>query len=128
MSWVIRISAMPVSRLQPGQQVQDLRLNGHVERRGRLVGDQQPRPAGDGHGDHHALVHAARELMRKGREAAGRLGDPDLIEQLDGPVAARPAVEGHVRAQRLLDLKADGETGVQRGHRLLEDHRHDPCR
>jgi hypothetical protein len=43
---------------------QDLRLDGHVERGGRLVGDQQRRVAGQRHGDHHALAHAARQLVR----------------------------------------------------------------
>ena len=38
---------------------QDLRLDRDVERRGRLVGDQQLRAAGERHGDHHALAHAA---------------------------------------------------------------------
>ena len=40
-SWVIRMMAVPVSRLQLAHQVEDLRLDGDVERRGRLVGDQQ---------------------------------------------------------------------------------------
>ena len=50
--------------LQLGQQVQDLRLDGHVERGGRLVGDDQLGPAHQRHGDHHALAQAAGELVR----------------------------------------------------------------
>ena len=50
--------------LEAGEQLQHLRLDRHVERRGRLVGDQQFRLAGDRHGDHHALAHAARQFMR----------------------------------------------------------------
>ncbi len=45
--------------LQVAHDVEDLRLNGHVERGGRLVGDQQLWAAGKRHGDHHALAHAA---------------------------------------------------------------------
>ena len=56
--------AVPVSRLQRAHQVEDLRLDGDVERRGRLVGDQQPRLAGQRHRDHRALAHAARQLVR----------------------------------------------------------------
>ena len=52
--------------LQFGHQVEDLRLDRHVERRGRFVGDQQRGAAGQRHGDHHALAHAARELVRIG--------------------------------------------------------------
>jgi hypothetical protein len=45
--------------LQLAHQVEDLRLNRHIERRGRFVGDQQIGLAGEGHRDHHALPHAA---------------------------------------------------------------------
>jgi len=44
-------------------QVEDLRLNGDVERGGRLVGDQQRRLVGKPHGEHDALAHAAGKLM-----------------------------------------------------------------
>ena len=40
MSWVMNITAMPWLDLQPLDQVEDLGLGRHVERRGRLVGDQ----------------------------------------------------------------------------------------
>ena len=55
--------------LQPQQQREHLRLHGDVERGRRLVGDQQARVAGDRHRDHHALRHAARQLVRIGVEA-----------------------------------------------------------
>ena len=42
--------------LDVGQQVQHLRLDGHVQRRGRLVGDQQQRLGGQRDGDHDALL------------------------------------------------------------------------
>ena len=45
------------------QQLQDLRLDHHVEGGGRLVADDQARPAGEGHRDHHPLAHAAAELV-----------------------------------------------------------------
>ena len=41
------------------QQVEDLRLHRDIERRGRLVGDQQPRLARDRDRDRHPLAHAA---------------------------------------------------------------------
>jgi hypothetical protein len=41
------------ARLQFLEQVEDLQLHGHVQRRGRLVGNQQFRLVGQGHGDHH---------------------------------------------------------------------------
>jgi hypothetical protein len=44
--------------------VDDLRLEGDVERRGRLVRDQQVGTGDQGERDADALAHAARELMR----------------------------------------------------------------
>ena len=52
------------------QQVEDLRLHRDVERRGRLVGDQQLGLAGERDGDRHALAHAAGELVRDTGAAA----------------------------------------------------------
>jgi len=49
--------------LQIHHQFQDLRLNGDVQSRGRLVGDQQLRLAGQGDGDHDSLPHASGQLI-----------------------------------------------------------------
>ena len=62
-------------------EVEDLRLHGDVERRGRLVGEQQRRAAGQGDGDHHPLAHAAGQLVRVLVEASCRLGDLHVAEQ-----------------------------------------------
>ena len=43
--------------LQGFQQVENLRLNGHIERSGRLIRNEQVGAAGEGHGDHYALLH-----------------------------------------------------------------------
>jgi hypothetical protein len=67
-SWVMNSTPMAggaAARRLPAlidAQLQDLRLRRDVERGGRLVGDQQRRLQGEGHGDHHALPLAAREL------------------------------------------------------------------
>ena len=50
--------------LQVLHQVEDLRLRRHVERGRRLVGDQDLGVVDQRHRDHHALPHAARELVR----------------------------------------------------------------
>ncbi len=52
----------PVADQRP-QQLQDLRLDRDVERGRRLVRDEQRRLAGERHRDHHALAHAARQLV-----------------------------------------------------------------
>jgi hypothetical protein len=116
--------AHAVLAAQAAQQIEYLGLNGDVERGGRLVGDQQLGVAGERHGDHHALAHAARQLMRKGGEAALGIGNADEIEQLHRARLALRAVHAEMRLQRLADLEADREARVEARHRLLKDHRH----
>ena len=108
-------------------EVEDLRLDGDVERRGGLVGDQELGVARERHGDHDALPHAAGHLVR---EVAGALlgtGDAHDAQHLDG---SRPGVLlGHVGvgADGLDNLVAHAVDGVERGHGLLEDHRDLPA-
>ena len=75
--------------LQALQQLQDLRLDGDVERGGRLVGDQQVGLVGERHGDHDALALAARELMRIGAEPLLGVAEADLAQQLEHARARR---------------------------------------
>ena len=112
-----------VGVVQPAQQIQHLGLNGDVDRRGRLVGHQQARAAGQRHGDQHALPHAARQLEDVGIDQGARRGDADLGQQVRATVAAGlPGEIGVVQAERLDDLAADRVHGAQRAHRFLEDH------
>ena len=48
---------------QFGEQRENLRLHGDIERGGGLVGDEQGGAVDDGHGDHDALALASGELM-----------------------------------------------------------------
>ena len=49
---------------QLSEQIEDLGLNGHVKCGRRLVRNEQGWVAGQSHGDHHALLHTAAELVR----------------------------------------------------------------
>ncbi len=60
-------------------QVEDARLDRHVERGRRLVGDQHLRVARQRHRDHHALPHPAGELMRILVEPPLRRRDADEL-------------------------------------------------
>ncbi len=110
------------ARVQVAQQVEDLGLHGDVERRRRLVRDEQERVARDRLRDHRALALTARELVRVLVERLLRGRHLDEAEQLDRLLlrhrGRHPAV---VRTQRLHDLEADRVHRVQRRHRLLED-------
>src|SRR5207248_1337255 len=69
--------------LQIGEDAQDLRLHDHVERRRRLVGDEQRRMKDECERDHDALPHPTREPVwvlaiarRRDPDAAGRVERP----------------------------------------------------
>ncbi len=109
--------------LQSAQQFEDLRLHGHVERRRRLVGDQQFRPVGERHGDHDALALAAGEFVRIGVQPLFRLADADLIEQFQHALARRLTGHALMQIEDFGDLLLDRMQRIERGHRLLEDHR-----
>ena len=112
---------------QPPQQLDDLGLERDVERTRRLVRDQQRRLEQQRHGDHDALPHAARELVRIVVQALGGVGDADLLEQLQRAPAQRAAVHLDVRALHVDHLSPDGERRVQARERVLEDHRDLPA-
>ena len=65
--------------LEIAEQLEDLRLHRHVERRGRLVGDEEVGLVGERHRDHHALALAAGKLVGIGAEPALRFADADLL-------------------------------------------------
>ncbi len=70
-------------KLLAPQQIEDLRLDGDVQRGGRLVGDQEFRLAGQCDGNGNPLAHAAGQLMRILVQAFCRQGNPDRGEKLD---------------------------------------------
>ncbi len=113
----------PELALQALEQRENLRLHGHVERRRRLVGDQQLRLVGERHRDHRALAHAAGELVRVFLHAPRRVGDADESEQLDRACSRLRLGDVLMHAHGLDQLRADLEERVQRGQRVLEDHR-----
>ena len=83
MSWVMRTRPAPVSLLEFVHQVEHLRLHGDVESRGGFVGKKHLRLAQHGGGDHHALAHAARKLVRELMEAAARFGNAHPLKPFD---------------------------------------------
>ena len=103
-------------------EVGDLGLDRHIQRGRRLIGDQELRVAAQAHGDHHALAHAAGELVRVVVEPIRCTGDADQFKQFDRAFAGGRFVHPHVQNERFGNLKPDGEDRVQRGHRILEDH------
>jgi len=109
--------------LEAGEEIEDLFLDGDVEGGGGLVGNEQARRAGEGHGNKSALAKAAGKLMRELAGAEDGLGYGGAFEGGKGASADGVAIEMRlVGADGFFDLCADTEDGVERGHWLLEDH------
>ena len=81
---------------QVAHQVEDLRLDRHVERGRRLVGDEQLRLAGERHRDHDALA-PCRRTSRAGYALSAplRIGDADHLRAARAP-RSRAALPLHV--------------------------------
>ncbi len=78
----------------------------------------------DRHRDHHALAHAARELVReRGRRAARDSGCRRASSSSIARRARRLAPTVLMHEDRLGELIADGVDRRQRGERILEHHR-----
>ena len=109
------------ARLKLLQHVDDLRLNGNVQRGDRLVADDEVRLAGQGAGDADALALTAGELV--GIAVQVILLQAHALHQLAHAVVDVLCVHALV-AQRLADDAGHGHAGVQRRVGILEDHLH----
>jgi hypothetical protein len=105
---------------------QHLHLHRDVERGGRLVGDQQVRLRRQHHGDHDALSHAARDLVRMESRHALRVADAHGLQHLQRAARRRRRGTAAVHADRLGDLFADPHHRVQRILRILQHERDAP--
>ena len=113
----------PEVALQVAQQVEDLRLDRHVERRDRLVGDDQLRLQRERARDADALALAARELVRVAVVVL-RVQADRVHQLLHRALALALALLQPVDRERLGDDRADRLARVQRRVRVLEDHLH----
>ena len=69
--------------LQILHQLNNLCLNGHIQRRGGLIGDQQVGLTGQGNGDHHPLAHPAGKLVGIVFHPFGGIRNADQFQQLN---------------------------------------------
>ncbi len=108
--------------LDIADQLEDLRLDGDVERGCRLVGDQHLGLERQRHRDDHTLALSARHLERERLCGLWRIGNADLLEQLHGAGPALLRRVEPVRLEHLRDLVVHAHQRIERGHGLLEHH------
>src|SRR5258706_15796701 len=108
---------------QTGDELENLRLDRHVERGGWLVGDQQLWIARERDGDHDALAHAAAELVGIRAQAASSVWNADGFHELTCPPAGFRLREAKMDLQGLDDLLLDTQHWIQARNRILKDHR-----
>jgi hypothetical protein len=97
-SWVISSSPVALLALQILEQVEDLLLDGDVQRGGGLVGNQEVGLGRQRHGDHHPLLLAAAHAEGVVVDAALGLGDAHTAQPVDGLGVAPPPRSGGVRS------------------------------
>ena len=112
--------------LEVQQQLQDLRLDGDIERRGRLVGDNQIGLGRERHRQHDPLLHAARELVGVLIDDSRRVGKPQLSEQFHRPSPGRLARCDSVSPHDAGKLPSHGKQRIERGRGVLKHHRDAP--
>src|SRR5215475_7633521 len=98
-------------------------LDRHVEGGRWLIRDEDLRVAGQRDGTDDPLSHASTELMRIVAQTLLGKRDAQERQDLDHPLREAAPSELPVQTQRLSELVADGEYGVERRHGVLEDHR-----
>lgn len=104
---------MCIFLLQQPYQLQDLRLNGDIQRGHGLIGDKQRRPARQLHGNHEPLTHPARQLMRIAVEDIARLGDPYQIQHMQRFASGAAMILALMQTNGFRYLLADRENRVQ---------------
>ncbi|MPN22722.1 hypothetical protein SDC9_170105 [bioreactor metagenome] len=104
-------------------QLEYLRLNGHIQGCGWFISDEDIRFTGQRHGNHHALTHAAGELVRVLLQALMRLIDADQLQHLKRAVSGLLPVAVGVKPDSLRQLVFHRVDGVQACHRVLENDR-----
>ncbi|MNC49773.1 hypothetical protein D3C75_989740 [compost metagenome] len=109
-------------RLQFFDQFQYLRLDGHIERRGWFIGNENRWVARQRHRNHHALTHAARKLKRIIAETLGACRNSDSIHKAQNFGACLGVIQSAMKAQGFRNLFPNAHDRVERSHRLLKNH------
>ena len=109
-------------RLESEKQIENLFLQRHIERRGRLIRDHEVRVTGKRHRDHAALFLPAGKLERERVHAFLRFRNADPAEPGDLFLGFLLSFQPKVPGEHFANLIPDRHHGVKRRGGLLEDH------
>ena len=110
--------------VQVPDQIQNLRLNRHIQCRRGFIGDQDLRLTGQRHGNHHTLTHTSGHLMRILMSSHFRIGDSHCPHHIHSFLHGLFFVHTPMKSQRLRDLLSALDNRIQRSHRFLKNHGH----
>ena len=113
--------------LQVLKQIDDLGLDGHIQRRHRLVADDERWLDGERARRGYSLALPARKLVRIPRSLRTAKSD-ELQDFLNAIAPVLTALVELVDHHRLFDDLAYRHPRIQRAIRILEDHLHPPSR
>ena len=99
------------------------RLDGHVERGGRLIEDQERGFGHQRHGDDDTLLLAARKLVRIGLQDALGVRQLYVRDHLQGARVGFLFGHAGMDHRHFHQLFADPHGGIEARHRFLVDHR-----
>ena len=98
--------------LQLGDQGENLRLDGHVQRRCGFIRDQQARFVDQRHGDHHPLAHTAGKLVGVTVHSGLGIADTDFAQQFDSAFSRLGFCHAAMHPQGFDQLRADAHKRI----------------
>src|SRR5688500_18022556 len=109
--------------LERSQQIQDLRLGGHIQSSGWFIGNQQTGSATERHSDDSALAHATTQLEGVIIDDLLRPRHSYTCQQVNGLFTSLLLGNLLMQNDRLDNLLANRPHRDHGGHGFLEDHR-----
>ena len=107
---------------QLNQQIQNLRLHGHIKRCCRFIGNQDFRLQCKSHGDHHALALTTGKLVWIIVGAAFGIGKLYPHQQLDSALPGFLGIEAAVHLEALGNLPANAINRIEMRQCILKNH------
>jgi hypothetical protein len=111
--------------VEPVDQAEDVVAHVRVERCRGFIGDDERGATYDRLSNENPLALTAAQLVRVGLvDALGVVSQTDLVHHGERPLPHVLAIAPHVGAHDVADLRANGQYGIERERRLLEDDAH----